>query len=74
MMSLDLTTASEARNDEQDLSKMNDEGCPNEPVLGLPSRAGSEGVSAVSGQIPESPTTISSQQEAGLTMTLMEES
>jgi hypothetical protein len=71
MMSQDLTTVSEARNDEQELSKMNDEGCPNEPVLGLPSQAGSEGLSAVSGQIPESPTTISGQQEADLSITRM---
>jgi hypothetical protein len=74
MESLDLNTVSEARHDEQDLSKMNDEGCPNEPGLGLPSNPGSEGLSAVSGQIPCTSVSIPGQQEAGLTMTLMEKS
>ena len=47
MKSLDLTTENEARHDEQDLSKMNDEGCPNEPVPSLPTEIAIEGVSAV---------------------------
>ena len=43
MKNLNFYRLSEIRQDEQGLSRMNDEGCPNDPVLGVPTKTGIEG-------------------------------
>lgn len=57
MKNLNFSTLSETRRDEQYLSKMNDEGCPNDPVLSVLTKTGIEGTCETLGQIrgrPES--------------------
>lgn len=43
MESLNFAPVREAQQHEEDLSRMNDEGCPNDPVLSLPDKTGIEG-------------------------------
>jgi hypothetical protein len=44
MKSLNLAPVREKQLHEKDLSRMSDEGCPNDPVLSLPNETGIEGV------------------------------
>jgi hypothetical protein len=55
MKSLNFATVSETRRDEQDLARMNDEGCPNDLVLNVPQRPGIEGTCDTLGQILDRP-------------------
>jgi hypothetical protein len=55
MKNLNFATLSETRHDEQDLSRMNDEGCPNDPVLSVLTKAGIEGTYETVGQIRDRP-------------------
>ena len=57
MKNVNFATLSETRHDEQDLSRMNDEGCPNDPVLSVPKKTRIETTCDTLGQIlvrPES--------------------
>jgi hypothetical protein len=55
MKSLNFATVSETRRDEQDLARMNDEGCPNDLVLNVPQMPGIEGTCDTLGQILDRP-------------------
>jgi hypothetical protein len=56
MKSLTYPTLRETRyDDEQDLLRMNDEGCPNDPLLDLPNKTGIEGVCETLGQMLHHP-------------------
>ena len=59
--SLTSATLRETRyDDEQDLSRMNDEGCPNDPLLNLPGKAGIEDVCETLGQMLDRPESLGS--------------
>ena len=55
MKNLNFATLSETRHDEQDLLRMNDEGCPNDLVPSVPTKTGIEGTCATLGQILDHP-------------------
>ena len=55
MKNLNFATLSETQRDEQDLSRMNDEGCPNDPVLSVLTKMGIEGTCETLGQIRDRP-------------------
>lgn len=55
MKNLNFATLSETRHHEQDLSRMNDEGCPNDPVLSVLTKARIEGTYETLGQIRNRP-------------------
>lgn len=55
MKNLNLATSSEKGRDEQDLLRMNDEGCPNDAVLSVPTKTGIEGTCETLGQIFDRP-------------------
>ena len=61
MRSLTHATFGETRhNDEQDRSRMNDEGCPNDPLPNLANKPGIEGACETLGQILDRPESLSS--------------
>ncbi len=60
MKSLAFATLGETAYDEQDRSRMNDEGCPNDPLLILPNKIGIEGVCETLGQILQRPEALGS--------------
>ena len=55
MKNLNSSTLNETRHDEQDLLRMNDEGCPNDPVLSVPTKTGIEGACETLGKILDRP-------------------
>lgn len=55
MKSLNFAPVRETQQHEEDLSRMSDEGCPNDPVLSLPIEAGIEGACNTLGQILDRP-------------------
>lgn len=55
MKSFNIAIVSQTLHDEQELSRMNDEGCPNDPVLSAPKMTGIEGTCDTLGQILDSP-------------------
>ena len=54
-MKLNCVSARETQQHEEDLSRMNDEGCPNDPALSLPDKAGIEGARNSLGQLLDHP-------------------
>lgn len=54
MKSQNFAPVSETRRDEQDLTRMNDEGCPNDPVLNVLKKPGIERTCDTLGQITRS--------------------
>jgi hypothetical protein len=55
MKNFNCATVSETRHDERDLARMKDEGCPNDPVLSVPTKTRIEGASETLGQILDHP-------------------
>ena len=55
MKNLNSAALSEERQAEQDLLRMNDEGCPNDPVPSVPTKTGIEGTCETLGQILDHP-------------------
>lgn len=55
MKDLNFSTSNETRHDEQDRSRMNDEGCPNDPVLSAPTKTGIDGACETLGKILDHP-------------------
>jgi hypothetical protein len=55
MKNLNFAALSETRRDEQDLSRMNDEGCPNDPVRTVLTKTGIEDTCETLGQIRDHP-------------------
>jgi len=55
MKNLNFAALSEERQAEQDLLRMNDEGCPNDPVPSVPTKTGIESTCATLGQILDHP-------------------
>ena len=55
MKNLNSSTLNETRHDEQDLLRMNDEGCPNDPVLSVSTKTGIEGTCETLGQMIDRP-------------------
>jgi len=55
MKNLNFAALSEERQAEQDLLRMNDEGCPNDPVPSVPTKTGIEGTCETLGQILDHP-------------------
>jgi hypothetical protein len=55
MKNVNCATLSETRHDEQDLARMNDEGCPNDPVLSMATKTRIERASETLGQILDHP-------------------
>jgi len=55
MKNFNFAARSEAWQDEQNLSRMNDEGCPNDSVLSVPTKTGIEGTYETLGQILDCP-------------------
>ena len=55
MKNLNFATLSETRRDEQDLSRMTDEGCPNDPILSVLTKTEIEGTCETLGQIRDCP-------------------
>ena len=55
MKNLNSSTLNVTRHDEQDLLRMNDEGCPNDPVLSVPTKTGIEGACETLGKILDRP-------------------
>jgi hypothetical protein len=58
MKNLNPATLSETWQGEEDLSRMNDEGCPNNPVLSVPTMTGIEAVCDTLGQILDRPASL----------------
>jgi hypothetical protein len=55
MKHLNIAMVSQTRHDEHELSRMNDEGCPNDPVLSASKMTGIEGTCDTLGQILDRP-------------------
>ncbi len=55
MNSLNFAPVGETQQHEEDLSRMNDEGCPNDPVLSLANKTGIEGAWNTLGQLLDHP-------------------
>ena len=60
MTSPNSAALSKTQQHEEDLSRMNDEGCPNDPLLNLPNKTGIEGVCETLAQILDGPESLGS--------------